>query len=195
MAINVLENHLYTRVSEALDAIPAGEATDVYALSFWAYPEDDDPRRQVLDFSYNTNAQAETSAEYASDAGEARWNFAYWLQNSLALIGNLEDSVGARARQSWLNSLRLNYSDEDEENDFERCNQLARKIEREFWQLCARVGRRLHDEGLVTAKFGHGLPILIHNQEYDERVLDVTRKANPDGVCAEFEAWVNSLRT
>ncbi len=192
VATKVLDNYLYQSVKDALASIPDDEAKDVYAISFWAHPEDDDPRRHVLEVSYNTREQEQASREWATDAGAARWNYAYWLQNSLVVACNEEDSLGTRARTSWLNALRLSYSDEEEENDEDRCAELARKIKKAFWEACARVGRRLHDEGIIKKKFGRPIPILIHNEVYDDEVLEATKQANPEGLCDEFAAWIKS---
>jgi hypothetical protein len=43
-------------------------------MSFWVYADQDDPRRQVADFNYNTTSNAKSSEDDAADADEATWN-------------------------------------------------------------------------------------------------------------------------
>ena len=162
-------------------------------MSFWVYADEDDPRRQVVDFNYNTTSHAKSSEDDAADADEATWNFAFWLQNEIALIGGEDDSAAAELRAAWLNERGLNYTDEDEESDFDRCMELAGQIDEEFWRMCAHVAKRLHDAGVISSKFGKPIPIIIHNVEYDDEGAEVTRVANPDGVVDEFVKWVAEM--
>ena len=39
-----VDDHLVRSVREALAAIPAADAPDIYAISFFIYDEDDDPQ-------------------------------------------------------------------------------------------------------------------------------------------------------
>jgi hypothetical protein len=190
---SVLENHLHARVRGAIEGLPDKGAADVYALSFWVYADEDDPRRQVLDFSYNNAARLKASLKKTSSAAEAKWNFAFWLQNQIEVVGGDDDPAAVELRDEWLEAAGLNYTDENEESDFDRTLELDTKIENEFRRMCARVSRRLHEDGTIASKFGRPIPIIIHNLEYDKQVVKITQRANPDGLTDEFATWVGSL--
>lgn len=192
-ASSALENHLYTRVRRAVEGLPGEDAADVYALSFWVYADEDDSRRMILDFSYTTSAQVKASLKNAASPAEAKWSFAFWLQNQIEVVGGDDDPAAAELRDEWLDAEGFNYTDEDEESDFDRTLKLDTKVEKEFRQMCARVGRRLHESGIIASKFGRPIPIIIHNLEYDKSVMTITQRANPAGLTDEFATWVDAL--
>ncbi|WTX60157.1 hypothetical protein OIE42_34705 [Streptomyces sp. NBC_00648] len=91
--------------------IPAADAGDNYAVSFLIDNEDDDPRQPTLTIGYNTETQARHSIQDASDQAEARWNYAFWIQHELIVVGDLtSDPAGATARQEWISDLGLWYA-------------------------------------------------------------------------------------
>ncbi|MFE0654156.1 hypothetical protein ACFVZH_36990 [Streptomyces sp. NPDC059534] len=82
-------DHLQHLVERALASIPAADASDIYAVSFLIGNEDDDPRQPTLTIGYNTETQAQRSIQDTSDQAEARWNYAFWIQNELTVVGDL----------------------------------------------------------------------------------------------------------
>ena len=125
----------------------------------------------------------------ASDSSEAKWNYAFWLQTEVCVIG-AAGTEGAVLRQEWIKSLGLAYSDEEEGGDFERCMRLGGQITERFVALCVRVAGLLHDGGVITGKFGRPVPIIVHELEYYDQIAEQTRAANPQGLTTEFEDWV-----
>lgn len=72
------------------------EASDIYVVSSFIDNEDDDPRQPTLTIGYNTETQFRRSIQHAADEAEARWNYAFWIQNPLTVIGDLaSDPIGA----------------------------------------------------------------------------------------------------
>ena len=191
------ERHIYESVKRSLTTIK--DVTDrIYALSFFIYDEDDDPRRPTLTFGYNTLdrwaectpvANSNVAWPVASDSSEAKWNYAFWLQNEVCVIG-AAGTEGAVLRQEWIQSLGLAYSDDEETKDIERCMRLGGQITEQFVALCVRVSMALHDGGSITGKFGRSLPIIVHELEYYDQIAEQTRRANPLGLTSEFEEWV-----
>ena len=185
------ERHIYESVKRSLTTIK--DVTDrIYALSFFIYDEDDDPRRPTLTFGYNTLdrwaectpvANSNVAWPVASDSSEAKWNYAFWLQNEVCVIG-AAGTEGAVLRQEWIQSLGLAYSDDEETKDIERCMRLGGQITEQFVTLCVRVSMALHDGGSITGKFGRPLPIIVHELEYYDQIAEQTRRANP--LCACF---------
>jgi hypothetical protein len=74
-AFTIARDMLTNSVSKFSDS----DAKDIYALSFYIYGYEDDPRFPILKFGYNTHANYETSIQIASDKCEAKWNYAFWL--------------------------------------------------------------------------------------------------------------------
>ncbi|MEU8966746.1 hypothetical protein AB0C89_34280 [Streptomyces sp. NPDC048491] len=113
------QDHLRNLAAEALSSIPAGEAEDIYVISFFIDNERDDPLQPTLIIGYNTEAQFQCTIADASDEAEARWNYAFWLQNELTVIGDLtRDLDGAAARHQWISELGLWYDEPTHPEDW-----------------------------------------------------------------------------
>ena len=82
-----LARELHPLIDEALATIPGSEAPSIYVVSLFVYDEDDDPRQPTLTAGYNTIDQWRSSTPSASSPQEAKWNFAFWLQNELVKLG------------------------------------------------------------------------------------------------------------
>jgi hypothetical protein len=195
----------YKHLKTALAALPPTEASAVYALSFWKDNLDDDPRKPMLTVGYNTAAQwhssfsraeAEQTVSYplSSDAAEAKWNFAFWLQNELLGSGG-EDGEFTQ----WATTLPGYYTDdqyEDAEEDDAAIDHLleqAESIQEAFMAVVLDLARRLHADGTIQTVFGRAIPIIVHELEYSDQTVQWTTQANPPGLTAEFIEWVNSL--
>lgn len=196
------EDYAYKRAREGILAIEDKTAADIYALSFYYSFDDDDPRKAILSVGYNTNARwrACTPAPgqqlrwpIASDSDEAKWNYAFWLQDKgeACRIGGA--SADASARKEWIQSLGLWWTDEQQEEDFDRTVELGDKVGEHFASLCIAVAKRLHDKGVIDKKFGRPVPILVHELEYHDGVAAATHRANPPGLAAEFEKWIEEM--
>jgi hypothetical protein len=162
---------------------------------------DGDPRQPVLQFGYNTRARMaectptegqEPGWPIASSACEAKWNFAFWLQNELRFIGEPETKSG-RLLAELLKGRGLWYSDEEEDADFERCEEIAGEIAGYFVEACVRIAQALHASGIIEQKFSSPIPIVVHELEYYDQIALQTRLANPPGLAQEFENWIASM--
>src|SRR4051794_5573769 len=155
-------------IVSALERIPAASAPDVYVVSL--YVEDRanrDPRSPQVEIGFNTQARAaETTPApgqapgwpIASDAAEARWNFAFWLQNDLGHLGDPDrDPEGFALAQEWVRDLGLWYSDEDEELAYAdepspEANVVVDKMEAidtRWIDLLVDVVQGLHQDGVI----------------------------------------------
>ncbi|MFF7047888.1 hypothetical protein ACFY94_05875 [Streptomyces griseorubiginosus] len=187
-------DHLQHLVERALASIPAADAGDIYALSFLIANEDDDPRQPTLTVGCNTEAQARRSIQDASDEAEARWNYAFWIQNELTVVGDLtSDPAGAAARQKWLTELGLWYDEPTDLADWDSViGPLAARIESHFTQTCGQLARTLHTTGVIERSVGRTVPVIVHELEYYEAIAWQTEAANPPGVADEFTSWVRN---
>ncbi|WP_405875592.1 hypothetical protein OG264_03815 [Streptomyces xanthophaeus] len=180
-------DHLRRLAESALAAVPATEAEEVYALSFLLRREQDDPRLPVLTIGYNTETRARLSLQGASDPQEARWNYAFWIQNELAVAGDpAEDPAGAAAREEWIRALGLWYEEPQNPADATDDGQ----IEARFREACCLLARTLHTTGVIERSLGRTVPVIVHELEYDEETARLTEAANPPGLADAFTDWV-----
>ena len=190
--MNDFEKFSYRRISAALVNIDNSAIPDIYALSFFIYDKGDDPRYPVLQLGYNTLSHLKECTPSASSAEEAKWNFAFWLQNELGFIGEPE-TEGGQLLEELLKAQGLWYTDEDEEADFDRCMDIGSDITSYFVSACVRIGQALHENGFIEQNFFRSIPIVVHELEYYDEIAEQTRSANPPGVSKEFEDWIASI--
>ena len=125
----------------------------------------------------------------STDEREARWNYAFWRQNQLAIVCDSNaDRVGAKLPEEWARENSLWYDlAEGEDAIF---NERGEPLTNAFVRLLVDVVRRLHAEGDIQRIFGRSLPVLIHELEYDDEIAEQNLAANPAGVVPEdFVGW------
>lgn len=170
------ENFIFQRFAESIRSWK--NVDGIYAISFFIYDQEDDSRRPTVTLGFNTEAHIKTipvapdPAQWrASDALEARWNYAFWLQNEESSIGK-DSSESRAARDAWVGRVP----------DY-------LEVSSEFADLCVRVARRLHKEN-VTFIAGQVRPVIVHELEYYDRIAQQTSAANFGGIADEFVQWV-----
>lgn len=200
--MSTFEEHVYERARQGILSIDDKTATDIYALSFYFWADEDDPRRAMLTVGYNTNARwkrctpapgQEARWPIASTSEEAKWNFAFWLQEEGEAVVIGEQEADATAREAWMKSLGLWYTQEEEDEDFDRTVELGQQFMSEFVNLCMRVAANLHNEGVIEKKFGRPIPIIVHELEYNEQIAFATENSNPPGLAQEFVDWIGAM--
>lgn len=184
----------YDKLAQAISNIPEEIATDVYALSFFYYAEEDDPRFPSIEVSYNTHAQYLQQTANAAHETEAKWNYAFWLQEPVVKIGGKSDEL----LNDWFKASPYYYSDADqeatEEDDalFDRLMELGENFETEFIEQIINHTRKLFKEHVIERKFGKDIPVIIHELEYYDQPISWTQKANKPALIEEFlEAYKN----
>lgn len=197
-----LRQHLRSRLAAALAAIPAADRPGLYVVSLLVSDTDDDPRRPTIMVGYNTEARVAACTPapgqparwpIASSAAEARWNFAFWLQNQLdVLCAEETDPEGAELLRAWASAAGTWYSDEDEQQDFEAAMRRVEPLTGAFVHLAVEVVKDLHASGDLVRTIGRPVPVLIHELEYYEEIAVQNEEANPPGLVAEFAHWVRS---
>ena len=145
---------------------------DIYAASLYVFDEEDDPCRPVVVLGYNTERQVQRSAPEASDELEARWNYAFWLQNEEMCLG-LGDTAGDV--REWITEQDL-WDSEDE-------------IAEKFVELLVAIVQDIHASGLLKDKFGREIPILIHELEYYEKIAQQNIEANGEALDRDFVSF------
>jgi len=194
----LLSGHFYQSAVRALTAIPDTVIPGVYAISFFCWYQEEDPDKPILTIGYNTEAQVQRTLTERSDDGyfslpagadEARWNYAFWLQNELAVLGDdTRDPIGTELTQTWIRASGLWYPDQDRSPEADAA---ADQIEDYFTGLYLRTARQLHTGGLIAQIFGRPIPILVHELEYYDHIANLTRQANPPGLADAFISWID----
>lgn len=142
---------------------------DIYAISLYVYDEEDDPRRPVAVLGYNTERRVQESIPQASDEQEARWNYAFWLQNEELCLGRGDTAEDVR---SWIKGLDL--WDREEE------------ITEAFVGMLVRIVKDIHASGILQERFGKEIPILVHELEYHEQIKNQNIEANGVDLVRDF---------
>ncbi|MBD8388285.1 hypothetical protein [Dysgonomonas sp. BGC7] len=182
----------YIRVVELIWSLE--NVNDIYAISFWKDNSENDPRYPRIAIGYNTYANLDFEANHASSRDEAKWNFAFWLQNELLTIGG----AGDRDLVKWFKHEDLFYSDEEHkfvEIGDKRWTELLNmdeKMQVLFMDVVIDICTRLHKEGHLEKKFGVHIPIVIHELEYYDLPVSWTKRGNPHNIVAEFVQWADN---
>ncbi len=76
-------------------------------------------------------------------------------------------------------------------------NRGGKQIMDRFVGICVTVAKRLHDNEVIVKKFGRSVPIIVHELEYYNTIVEATRQANSQGfpvptilVCSIFNVTV-----
>jgi hypothetical protein len=161
-----IEEQIYHK---AVAAISGWNESDIYVASFYSWQDEDDPCKPRLTIGYNTERQYESALEEADgDANDARWNYAWFLQDEDAFCEHGGDAEAEELIRQWVASQGI------DEEDWEACEPL----EGAFNDILVRVVQRLHRDGVLKARLGREIPVLIHGLEYYEETLEINELAN-----------------
>ena len=166
-------------------AIKSWDKSDIYAISLLVYDNCDNPCEPTVTLGYNTVSQYEQEIPNASSACEARWNYAYWLQNNEYCLGFDKTK---KVVQKWLKKNKFPYYTYDEmfgsnsHIDYEELE----KITTAFINELIEVVKELHKSGFIKKQFGKDIPLLIHEFEYYDKIAEQNLQANPKEVLDDF---------
>ena len=170
---------LHVKIKEKIQGlmeqkISEWQEDDIYAISLYVFNEEDDPCRPVAAFGYNTERQVQKSITEAADEQEARWNYAFWLQNHEMCLGRDETAEDIR---KWITELEWEGED---------------AINLKFVNLLVAVVQGIHASGLLKEKFGREIPVLIHELEYHEKISQQNIEANGETLDRDFVSFCMS---
>lgn len=182
---------VFQKTVTALAGLPEETRDDVYALSFWLCGGDE--WLPSLLVSYNTRQQfVKKQGETHKQDDEAKWNYAYWLQDEAELLG--VDAYGNNQElRTWLENAPFAYTEEQYEamfnNDDEDIDEKSDEFYQAFIETQIAVVQRLFAEGVIARTFGKNIPVLVHELEYYDVPLAWTERANPKGLADEFLSY------
>ena len=174
-----IEEEIYQK---AVDAIASWNEPDIYVVSFYYWEDEQNPCKPRLSIGFNTERRYQETLSEVDDGDEhdARWNFAWWLQNDDAVQYGCAPQSAELIRK-WVMTCGVIYFDHDEWPDIEEDSDEWDKykvMEDAFIDMLVRVVQRIHKEGILTSRFGKELPIIIHELEYYDEPLKINLAAN-----------------
>lgn len=172
---------------------------DIYVVSLFVYDDGDNPSKPTVTLGYNTESRIlheyEWEKRYRTEnnirnlplpsARELRWNYAYWLQNEFFRFGVGETAAVVR---EWLAENHFPYREADptiSEWEIVMSDEMQ-QITQAFVRMLVSIVQELHQEGVLTRKFGKELPILIHELEYYEEIAEQNIEANGRELVEDF---------
>ena len=171
------------------DTISTWTELDIYAISLYVYDYCDNPCKPCVTLGYNTEIQVrlELSKGEAFDEAEARWNYAFWLQNDCLVFGIGET---AKTVRNWIALSGFPYYDDDDtawqdDNAIENTS----RITEAFVSVLIDAVKDIHEQGVLTRKFGRELPIIIHELEYYDEIAEQNIEANGYKLVKDFSEW------
>ena len=182
---------VFQKTTTALAGLPEETRDDVYALSFWLCGGDE--WLPSLLVSYNTRQQfVKKQGETHKQDDEAKWNYAYWLQDEAELLG-VDAYRNNQELRTWLENAPFAYTEEQYEamfnNDDEDIDEKSDEFYQAFIETQIAVVQRLFAEGVIARTFGKNIPVLVHELEYYDVPLAWTERANPKGLADEFLSY------
>lgn len=177
-------------MSEIKKCITSWDKTDIYAISLYVHDREDNPCQPTVVLGYNTNEQYKEQIANASSELEAKWNYAFWLQNSEMYFGIGETQYIVR---KWLSENGFTYI--STEKMFSKNSKVdfvaLEKITDAFVNVLIDVVKELHESEFIVKEFGAEIPVLIHELEYYDQIARQNLKANPVNVVEEFVQFCN----
>ncbi len=157
---------------------------DIYVISLFVYDQNDNPCKPTVTLGYNTETQVKKEIAHAWDEQEARWNYAYWLQNDFFCFGQDETEQEVK---DWLACSHLPYYEDDDAvwDDYAAYEEME-VITKKFVAELVDIVKEIHQSGLLTQKFGREIPIIIHELEYYDEIANQNIEANGSVLPADF---------
>ena len=177
-----MKNFLVNEIKNKLNTI---ENNDIYVFSLYLEYSCDNPFEPTITFGYNTNENFKKAC-LETDEQEAKWNFAYWLQNEIFVLGagETQDVV-----KNWLIENGFGYKSYDEvygsdaeDISDELCVQIDEKVKLELIEAV----KEIQKSNIIQQKFNKQIPIIIHELEYYDEIAEINKQANPIELIQDF---------
>lgn len=162
---------------------------DIYAISLYVEDYLDNPFEPTVTLGYNTEKQVVTALEKSfpkpTDKQEARWNFAFWLQNEEFKfgLGQTQEIV-----KKWLKKNKFKYYTYQEvfKSDLDIPIGEYEALTPKFVNELVKIVQELHKSGFIKEQFNKEIPIIIHELEYYDVIAIQNIEANGDILPKDF---------
>lgn len=172
-------------LDEIKKEISTWDKSDIYVVSLYVYDECDNPCEPTVTLGYNTVSNYENETQYASDEEEAKWNYAFWLQNDELVFGRgkTKDIV-----KQWIEDRGFTYLSYDEmfNSDNSPDYEYYEGITKAFIKVLVDIVKELHSSGFIKEQFGKAIPVIIHELEYYDEIAKQNIEANSYELVEEF---------
>ncbi len=182
-----LVKYILESLASGFEEISKTEKDEIYTYSFFVYNIEDDLRRPTFKLGYNTSKKYKSEISNASSAAEAKWNYAFWLQNSVVEIGTGNDKVGQQLLTDWIKELGLYYTDNEFDESFDACLEKGNEIIQNFIGMLIWIVQQLQNFYELE------IPIIIHELEYYDLIAEQNIAANGAEKVQELVAWINEM--
>ena len=165
-------------ISEIKKAVQRWDKDDIYVISLYVCDDMDNPCEPTVTLGYNTEENYRASLEDASGKLEARWNYAFWLQNEEFVFGKgktqpiVKRWIAQQGYRYYSFDEMFHGADEPDPDTFEG-------ITHDFVNVLVEVVQHLHASGFMMQQFNRPVPIIIHELEYYEEIARQNFSANP----------------
>lgn len=193
-ADNKLLDILHERSMSVINSIDPDTIRDIYVLSIYVNDEEDFPELRI---GWNTNKQwhacspkpgQKAGSMIASSAGEAKWNYAFWLQEESYILGGYPDDPDSDLKTKWLQEKGIDFNS-DQLNEGEKGDRLRELRSKALWALATELSKRLRKDRRFDSILGGGFPILVHEVHMDGREAEFVHEANPNGEANDYFTW------
>lgn len=162
---------------------------DIYVISLYVQDNLDNPFEPTVTLGYNTEKQVTTALEKSfpkpTDMQEARWNFAFWLQNEELSFGLGETQEIVK---KWLKKNKFKYYTYQEvfKSDLDIPDEECEAVTSKFVDELVEIVKELHQSGFIKEQFNKEIPIIVHELEYYDVIAIQNIEANGDILPKDF---------
>jgi len=129
--------------------------------------------------SLDYNEENENNVDIHS---EKRWNYAFWNQHDYEVTKSYEEK---ELLQNW-----LIYLDNKNGEDYSICNLIDNP---HFTDMVVKIMNEIRKEGLISKTFGKEVPIIIHDLDYHDHMVKLTKLVNDQYLIDDFIKWYEKL--
>ena len=176
-------------IENVLNKLNSIEDKDIYAFNLYLEYYNDNPYEPTITFGYNTIKNYENSCN-ETDKIEAKWNYAFWLQNEIFILG-LDETK--EIIKSWFVKNNLGYKSYEEffndEIDDKLCSKIDKKIKNEIVEAI----KEIQNSSIIKKQFNKEIPIIIHELEYTNELAKLNEKANGKFLVNEFVQFCKGI--
>ena len=183
-----LKNEIIERIKPIISSW--NNIIDIYAISFYVYDNQDNPCEPTITLGFNTEKNYIENISNASSNLEARWNYAFWLQNEELVFATDET---AKIVKQWIIQKGFPYFTYEEIFHSNVSVDVEEKIEgitNEFLKILISVVKEFHETGFIKNNFKKEIPIIIHELEYYDKIAEQNIEANKLELVQDFVDFI-----
>ena len=174
-----MKNLIIEQISNKLNTITD---KDIYAFNLYLEYYNDNPYEPTITFGYNTIENYENACK-ETDELEAKWNYAFWLQNEIFVLGIDETK---NIVKNWFLKNNLGYKTYEEFFDNEIDEKLCDKIDKKIKKEMVEAIKEIQNSNIIKNQFNKEIPIIIHELEYTNELAKLNENANSKNSVKEF---------